>query len=124
MFPYYLSIGMSYELYWHGDPGLVRAYRKAEELRNEKRNQEMWMQGLYIYEALCDVSVLIPRFSKKKIKPEPYTEKPYPLKSKKKKSKKMDEEKALMEKARRKMDTFATKINAMFVNRKEVSKNG
>ena len=34
-----------------------------------------------------------------------------------------DEEKALMEKARRKMDTFATKINALFA-RKEVSKNG
>lgn len=33
--------------YWEGDPYLVQAYRAAHELRNEQRNQEMWLQGLY-----------------------------------------------------------------------------
>ena len=51
VFPYYLSIGMSADEFWHGEPWLVQAYYKAHKLRNEQRNQELWMQGLYIYNA-------------------------------------------------------------------------
>lgn len=45
--PYYLAIGMPYELFWDGDPNLVKAYREAHELRMELKNQEMWAQGKY-----------------------------------------------------------------------------
>lgn len=59
---------------------MVVAYRKAAELRDKRRNQEMWLQGMYFYEALCDASPLF-RLSMKKgsIKPEPYAKEPYPI---------------------------------------------
>lgn len=75
-----MSIGMSYDDFWNGDVCMVRAYRKAQELRDRRRNQDFWLQGMYIYEALCDVSPLF-RFSMQKgtIKPEPYVKEPYPI---------------------------------------------
>ena len=75
-----MSIGMSYDEFWNQDVNMVRAYRKAQELRDQRRNQELWLQGRYVYEALCDVSPLF-RFTMKKgtIKPEPYLDEPYPI---------------------------------------------
>jgi hypothetical protein len=75
-----MSIGMTYDEFWHQDVRLVEVYRKAAELRDRRRNQELWLQGMYIYEALCDVSPLF-RFSMKggTIKPEPYVKEPYPV---------------------------------------------
>lgn len=43
---------MTHEQYWQGDPWLVWTYTKAHELNREMRNQEMWMQGMYFYQAL------------------------------------------------------------------------
>ena len=78
--PYYMSIGMSYDEFWNGDVSMVKAYRKANELRDKRRNFELWLQGNYFYEALCDASPLF-RFSMKKgvVKPEPYVKEPYPI---------------------------------------------
>lgn len=75
-----MSIGMSYDEFWHDDVWKVVAYRKANELRDRRRNQGYWLQGMYIYEALCDASPLF-RFSMKQgaIKPEPYAKEPYPI---------------------------------------------
>ena len=75
-----MSIGMSYDEFWNGDVSMVIAYRKANELRDKRRNYELWLQGMYVYEALCDASPLF-RFSMKKgtIKPEPYVKEPYPI---------------------------------------------
>ena len=78
--PYYMSIGMSYDEFWNGDVSMVKAYRKANELRDRRRNQDLWLQGRYFYDALCAASPLY-RFTMKKglIKPEPYTQEPYPV---------------------------------------------
>ena len=75
-----MSIGMSYEDFWDGDVDMVKTYRMAAELRDKRRNQELWLQGMYIYEALCDASPLF-RFSMKKgtVRPEPYAKEPYPI---------------------------------------------
>lgn len=75
-----MSIGMSYDEFWDGDVSRVVAYRKANELLEKRKNREMWMQGLYVYEALCDASPLF-RFTMKKgsVKPEPYVREPYPI---------------------------------------------
>ena len=75
-----MSIGMTYDEFWNGDVRLVEVYRKANELRDKRRNQESWLQGLYFYEALCDASPLF-RFSMKKgtVKPEPYLKEPFPI---------------------------------------------
>lgn len=47
-FPYYLSIGMTYELYWDGRPELVIPYRKADIIRQKRSNNDAWLQGAYI----------------------------------------------------------------------------
>ena len=75
-----MSIGMTYDEFWDKDVRLVEVYRKASELRDKKRNQELWLQGMYVYEALCDASPLF-RFSMKggTVKPQPYTKEPYPI---------------------------------------------
>ena len=77
-FPYYLSIGMTPEQFWDGDCELVKFYRQAHELKKEQINQELWMQGLYIYEAIANLSPMLKPFVKNP-KPRPYPEKPYPL---------------------------------------------
>ena len=77
--PYYMSIGMTYEQYWDGDPMLAKYYREAEEIRNERKNQELWLQGMYIYEALCDVAPILHSFAKKGTKPAPYSDTPYAI---------------------------------------------
>ena len=64
-FPYYLSIGMTPDQYWDGDPALVKYYRKADELKWERKNQELWLQGMYFYEAICDASPVLHAFAKK-----------------------------------------------------------
>lgn len=78
--PYYMSIGMTYEQFWYDDVRLAEYYRKADDLRLKRKNQELWLQGMYVYEALCDASPLF-RFSMKggQIKPQPYTQEPYPI---------------------------------------------
>lgn len=78
--PYYMSIGMSYDDFWHGDVWMVKAYRQANELRDKKRNLEFWQQGVYFFEALCDASPLF-RFSMKNgtISAEPYPKEPFPI---------------------------------------------
>lgn len=75
-----MSIGMPYDEFWNGDVSIVEAYRTADELRLKQRNYELWLQGMYMYEALCDASPLF-RFTMKggTIKPEPYVKEPYPI---------------------------------------------
>ena len=79
VFPYYLSIGMTYEQFWDGDPYLAKYYRQADEMRIERKNQELWLQGMYFYEALCDVSPILHAMARKGTKPNPYSEQPYPI---------------------------------------------
>ncbi len=75
-----MAIGMTYDEFWNGDVSLVRAYRKADEIKRRRMNEASWIQGMYIYEALCDVSPLF-RMSFKKgvVKPTPYVKEPYPI---------------------------------------------
>jgi hypothetical protein len=52
VFPYYLAIGMSYKQFWYDDPKLVVAYRKADEIRRRRMNEELWLSGIYTADAL------------------------------------------------------------------------
>ena len=51
-FPFYLAIGMSFAEYWVGDPSLARYYRKAYRIKQDEINNNAWLQGLYIYDAV------------------------------------------------------------------------
>ena len=70
---------MTAHQYWHEDPALCRAYRKAEELRTRRMNREAWLQGAYIYEALCRVSPVLHAFAESGTTPMPYLDLPYPV---------------------------------------------
>lgn len=79
--PYYLAIGMPYELFWYGEPQLAKVYREAHSLRTEQKNQEMWVQGIYNYKAFRSI---MEAFSYgmgggKGAKPSQYPEQPIPL---------------------------------------------
>ena len=78
MFPQYLAMGMSYDEYYKQDCELVIAYRKAEKMKRIKANEDMWRQGLYIYQAVSRVAPLLIPFAKKP-KAEPYLKEPIPM---------------------------------------------
>lgn len=46
---------MTPEEFWEKDPFLVQAYRKALRIKNDMKNQELWLQGLYFYNAIANV---------------------------------------------------------------------
>lgn len=53
VFPYYLAMGMSYAQFWEDEPKLCEAYRKADEIRRRRMNEELWLNGIYTAEALA-----------------------------------------------------------------------
>lgn len=110
-------MGMSADEYWNGDPQLVVAYRKADEIRKEQRNQELWLQGMYVYEAICDVAPILHAFAKKGAKVHPYSEEPYPLTSKQKKRAEERQAKRQEDKMRTRMDMFVTAFNRQFAEK-------
>lgn len=79
--PFFISIGMTYEQFWYDDLTIAKMYLKAYKIKQERELEmdqwHMWKQGMYIYEAFCDVSPVLHAFSKKGTKPLPYPEVPY-----------------------------------------------
>ena len=70
---------MTYEQFWEQDCELVKYYRKSAEIKESIKNREAWIQGAYIYEALCNVAPILHAFAKKGTKPAPYRDTPYTL---------------------------------------------
>lgn len=108
-FPYYLSIGMTYDQFWNDDVNLVKYYRKADELKVERKNQELWLQGLYIYEALCDVAPIMHAFAKKGTKAQSYSEKPYSITERQRRLEEEEKERKIAQKGKMMMEMFMRK---------------
>lgn len=43
---------MTYEEYWYGDPLMVRAFYKANQLKQKIIDAEAWLHGMYVLRAL------------------------------------------------------------------------
>ena len=114
VFPFYLSIGMTPDQYWDGDPSLPKYYRKAHELQRKRRNEDLWLQGMYVYEALCDASPLLQAFAKKGTKAHPYAERPYSITNDDRKEEKKLREQREREKAKQYMLGKMVSINKQF----------
>ena len=75
-----MSIGMSYDEYWHGDNYAYKYYLEAYKLKIKRDGEEIdykcWLTGLYTYEAICDCSPILHDFAKKGTKPMKYLDKP------------------------------------------------
>ena len=123
VFPMYLAMGMTYEQFWDGDSILVVDYRKADEIRNDKLNQQLWLQGMYIYEALCDVAPILRAFPKKGTKPHKYPAEPYAISQKERKQKSEQKEKLVAEKGKAMLEAMIRKRKtpAPIKEEKEVS---
>ena len=72
-----MSIGMTYDEFWNQDVSMVRAYRKADELKRRRQSEALWMQGLYFRDAL--LSTVGNMFSSKSATPNEYPKEPYPV---------------------------------------------
>lgn len=70
-------MGMTHKQFWKKDCTLVIPYRRAYLLRQEQENRIAWLQGMYFYEALCDVSPVLHAFAKSGTQVRPYSENPY-----------------------------------------------
>jgi len=122
--PFYISIGMTYEQFWYGDVTMTKMYLEAYKMK-EKRELEKskwitWEQGLYVYEAICNVSPVLRVFSKVK-EPLPYPEKPYGLENdieKQAKIKEIEEERD-MYRAQIFFQNWSRDMKKRFNNRKE-----
>ena len=77
MCPTYMSMGVPREEYWHGDYTQLAEYLKSFEIQRERANHDAWLQGAYIYDALCAVSPVLNAFAKRGTKPMPYHKEPY-----------------------------------------------
>lgn len=75
--PIYMSYGMTYDEFWNGNPSRAIFYRRAAMIQVKRKDEEFWMQGVYVYDALCRVSPILHAFSKSGTKPLPYVERPY-----------------------------------------------
>ena len=107
-FPFYLAIGMSYAEYWEGDPLLAQYYRKAYQIKQDERNYNSWLQGMYVYDAVSTALYNALRgMGKTKPPPKDYAKQPYELyKKNKTEQEKAKEVEAEQEKAAAWMENF------------------
>ena len=118
----YLAMGMTYDLYWREEPQIVKAYRKAYKLKQERIEYELWKQGMYYYEALLDASPILHAFAKKGTKPRPYPSKPYGIEE-------YEKENQTKEDKQKKIENERLKAKLHFMNvarllKKQFSTNG
>ena len=105
---------MTPEQYWDGKPGLARDYRKAEHIRREQKNTELWLQGAYVYQAIVRVAPILQAFAKKGTKPQPYLEEPFSLTKEQEDKVQETREKKAYENGKRRMDAMMANINKRF----------
>ena len=119
LFPFYLAIGMSYEQYWEMDSTLVKSYRTAYEIKQDIINQQLWLQGAYVYKAIERISPILHAFAKKSAKPLPYIEEPFSLTEKQREYKKEQKEKEVFDKGKMLMEKFTAQHNKKFEGEKD-----
>ena len=57
--------GMTWEQYWYGDPWMAKAYRQAYLMKRKVENENMWIQGAYIFNAVTNA--IATTFGKKRV---------------------------------------------------------
>lgn len=114
VFPYYLSLGMTYEQFWEMDSSLAKAYREADRMRKEQENFNLWLQGRYIYDALCCAAPIFRSLAKSGTTARPYLEKPYEIYSARPTK---DENERKKQRGLNAMRNIATRFNQSFRER-------
>lgn len=47
-----MVMGMTYDQFWNDDVELVKFYREAFQLKQQLKEQDLWLQGVYFCEAI------------------------------------------------------------------------
>ena len=104
---------MSYAEYWEGDSRLAQYYRKAYRIKQDEINNNAWLQGMYVYDAISTaLHNALRGMGKSKPPAKDYAKQPYELykknKTEQEKSKEVEIE---QEKAAAWMENFV-RINS------------
>ena len=86
-------MGMTWEQFWLDEPGLAAAYRKADAIRKRRKNEEFWLEGMYMAEALnATVGNMFSKGQK-----HPYPAEPFPITLEEQEARRERDEQARME---------------------------
>ena len=107
LFPSYLAMGMTWTQFWLEEPELAIAYRKAEMIRKRRRNEERWIQGAYVADALS--ATVGNMFSKGE--KHSYPVEPYPLTEDEQRERRERAEKARMERLKAAFIAKSLRVN-------------
>ncbi len=103
-----MAMGMTYEQFWDGDVWLVNAYRQADAIRRRRKNEELWLEGVYMAEALsATVGNMFSKGNKHQ-----YPSEPIPITREEQEARREREEKAKMERMKAAFTAKALKLNA------------
>ena len=98
---------MTYNQFWFGEPEQAAAYRKADEIRRRRMNEELWLNGMYTADALAStVGNMFSKGNKNK-----YPTEPRPITLNEIEERKEREQKAKAEKIKAMFMTKALSIN-------------
>jgi hypothetical protein len=108
IFPAYLAMGMTWTQFWLEEPKLAVAYRRAEMIRKRRINEELWLQGIYVAEALnATVGNMFSKGQK-----HPYPAEPLPLTADEQQERREREEKARMERMKAAFIAKSLQVNS------------
>lgn len=100
---------MTWDMFWHGDPKAVRFFREADRLSMQRADYLAWLNGRYVYDALCETAPIINALSDAR-KPIEYNSEPYTEVAEKKRRE--ETLKARLDNGRRVADYLAAMVEA------------
>ena len=99
---------MTYEQFWHYPPELAIAFRRADEIKKRRVNEELWLAGIYTAEALAStVGNMFSKGSKYQ-----YPSEPKPITVSEVKEREERERRAKMEQIKARFTARALSLNA------------
>lgn len=108
LFPAYLAMGMTWTQFWIDEPELAVAYRKSEMIRKRRRNEELWLQGVYFAEALnATVGNMFSKGQK-----HPYPAEPFPITAAEQEERREREERNRMERMKAAFIAKSLQVNS------------
>ncbi len=116
---YYMMLGVPEKEFWDGDYTRLKYYVRQHNYLVEQRNQELWLQGLYVYEAIS--VVMAQAFGKGAGRFLKYPEKPHritPLSPEEQE----EENKRKVEEFRAQLEAAGQRFNAKKRREQEVAK--